>query len=103
MHLVEGGQLVDVREGELCVGGVVKAPMGGAGEEGGPPVCHRVVPIPSETSQQLVRARDGCQRWENLRQLAACGGAVDGVEGGLQEGVSEGSYNLSHRLQGGWR
>ena len=29
-HLVELGQLVDVGEGELCVGDIVEAPVGGA-------------------------------------------------------------------------
>ena len=58
-HLVELGQLVDVGEGEVGVLQVVEAPVGRAGEDRGPPIRHRVVPVPSQASQQLVRPGDG--------------------------------------------
>ena len=50
-HLVELGQLVDVGEGEVGVLQVVEAPVGRAGEDGGPPIRHRVVPVPCQAPQ----------------------------------------------------
>ena len=70
-HLVELGQLVDVGEGEVGVLQVVEAPVGRAGEDRGPPIRHRVVPVPSQAAEQLVRPGNCRQGWKHLR-LAIC-------------------------------
>ena len=67
-HLVELGQLVDVGEGEVGVLQVVEAPVGRAGEDRGPPIRHRVVPVPSQAAEQLVRPGNCRQGWKHLRR-----------------------------------